>query len=581
MKKLLAAILALAMILSLCACTDNKEPNGGEPVDIEEEHENDTSNDAEPVSIPADAIHFEIPARGEKSGIDITADYSEYGRLYDAKAVSGGVIVVGVLSDTEVIIDDVALTHQLYLLDLVTKEAKPLLHDEVYGHTYDEYYESVTKKWTLLEWCANPTLNSTRNGTEKPMIAYYSNKYAEDGVMTNEENCWDVGAIWILDIDTGEETRIPAPDGSEIMGGAGFEWHGDKEIILELSTDGKDQYACCNVITGEYTISELDYDDICAFIDIDREFYKFCQFNIDGLDMSDSLRGANGTYYRVTDERFNTPEKLETFLHTNYVDEHISNYIDNWVFARDGKVYRAETGREYDVNGGYRVEATMVSDDQIRVMVYSLIQTDPDFNLCTEYGFLKEDGGWKIGWAVRNRHTIDGWENTDDLSGVPLTADEIVALIEQDAEIWSRLHTETFAISEPGVPFDETDPANYVEKVINDWTYYYYKVINPNFDTWEKWETYVGKTYTGDELEITLNDLTYTDIDGALYGQGGGGLGYYDDKNHYVWHVTDYTEDSVTVLKRYGDFLENCETIIKVEIVMVKTPDGWRISSVF
>ena len=585
MKKLLTVILVLTFAFSLFGCAPDtpdvpeKPQNNGEPVGIEGEAENTADYNLNPVGMLPEVLHFEIPARGENSPIDISVEYGLNGRLIGAEAVSGDINVVGILSDTEIILEDIWFTHQLYRLDIETKEAEPLLSEEVYGHTYDEYYDSVTKKWTWLEWCAQPTLNGSRRETEKPMIAYYSNKYAEDGVMTNEENCWDYGAIWIIDIDTGEETRIPSPDGMQISGGSGVAWFGTRDINFTTSVDGIDNYAKYNTETGEYTFAELNYDDICAFIDEDREFSKFLRFGTDGIDLSDSIEGEYGTFYRVTDERFDTPEELEEYIHSLYSEEYLFNYIYDRIIISDGKVYRRESDMEYECSGGYRFDIRMIGDDQIRVDAFMLLQGELDFSLRAGYIFMKGDDGWKIDWVDRNRLVTDGWYVVGDFSDVPMTAEEISTLLKKDLYMWARTNTWVFE-SEWSMQFDDGDSVNCIEKEVQDWTMIYYKVTDPEFDTWDKWEALVRSVYTGEKLDKMLSDYTYTDIDGALYTTGDADRGYYEDIGNYAWCVIEYTDDSVTIVKRFGDISENCETIYSEEYVFVNTPDGWRISSV-
>lgn len=581
MKKLLAIVIALTLALLLFGCTVEEKPNGIDPVDVDAEPENAVVYNLNPVGMMPEVLHFEIPARGEKAGVDISFEYNLDGRLINAKTFSGDIYVVGILSNTEIILDDIALTHQphqLYRLDLETKEAEPLLSEEVYGHTYDEYYDSVTKKWTWLDWCENPALNGTRDGTEKPLIAYYSNKYAEDGVITNEENCWEYGAIWILDLETGEETRIPSPDGSEISGGARIRWHGTKDVLFETSVDGVTHYIKYSTDTGEYLTAELSHDDICSFIDANLVFDEFINSGSEGLDKSDSIGDEYEPFYRVTDERFDTPEKLEEYIETYFHESYILNDINSRVTVQDGKVYRPESEWEHNYNKGYRFEIILIYEDQIRVNVYTELKDDPDFIQIAWYCFLKEDGKWKIGWVDRNCHARDGWSNKDDFTDIPITAEEISSLLEKDLYMWARTNSWTFAICEPGVPFDDGDPANYIEKDVGGWTYYYYKVIDPDYDTWDKWEALIGSIYADEEFDSFINNLAYTNIDGALYTIEGGGRGYYEDRGNYAWHVTDYTDDSVTVQRRFGDTSENCETIYSEWITMSKTPDGWRIS---
>lgn len=260
MKRLLVIILALALALSLCACV------GQEDTDPENDPSDLIEDDQEP-NLEMRVITFKFPQRtddyekryGERpawvENIRLEALYED-GVLIGFDNETSNLSVLGIVSENEIVVES-GFADQIYRIDLETFEATPLISEEAFGHTYDEYYESVTKKWTWLEWCENPVLNGNWNQTDRMMIAYYSNKYcSDDGVITNEENCWEYAALWILDIETGEEIRIPVPENTELIGSS-IGWLNDKTVQFNVSVD--DETDVCYIydtVSGEVSIIE-------------------------------------------------------------------------------------------------------------------------------------------------------------------------------------------------------------------------------------------------------------------------------------------------------------------------------------
>ncbi|MCD7732806.1 MAG: hypothetical protein LUH56_05135 [Oscillospiraceae bacterium] len=97
--------------------------------------------------------------------------------------------------------------------------------DEVYGFTYDEYYEALTGKWDVVVWYDVPTVNESCT-----KLAYWSNKYAEDGEMSLTPG------IWIVDLETGDESRLDLGEFSPTVGY--ISWIDDDTLMFDTYDNG-------------------------------------------------------------------------------------------------------------------------------------------------------------------------------------------------------------------------------------------------------------------------------------------------------------------------------------------------------
>ncbi|MCD7823632.1 MAG: hypothetical protein LUG86_06450 [Oscillospiraceae bacterium] len=103
--------------------------------------------------------------------------------------------------------------------DIVLMFTGLFVPDEVYGFTYDEYYEALTGKWDEVVWYDVPTVNESYT-----KLAYWSNKYAEGGEMSLNPG------IWIIDLKTGDESRLDLGDLSPTVGY--ISWIDDEILIF-------------------------------------------------------------------------------------------------------------------------------------------------------------------------------------------------------------------------------------------------------------------------------------------------------------------------------------------------------------
>lgn len=116
--------------------------------------------------------------------------------------------------------------------------------DEVYGFTYDEYYEALTGKWDAVVWYDVPTVNKSYT-----KLAYWSNKYAEDGEMSLTPG------IWIINLETGDESRLDLGELSPTVGY--ISWIDDETLMFD-TYDGE----FYKVSLADDTIETLDSKEI-------------------------------------------------------------------------------------------------------------------------------------------------------------------------------------------------------------------------------------------------------------------------------------------------------------------------------
>ncbi|MCD8107981.1 MAG: hypothetical protein LUE20_08495 [Oscillospiraceae bacterium] len=109
--------------------------------------------------------------------------------------------------------------NQIYVYNSDTGTSSPMLSDSAYGFTYEDY-ETLNGKWDMIVWFDVPTVND--NFTS---IAYWSNKYAEDGEM-----CLEPG-IWIVDLLSASEFRLDLGELSPTVGY--LSWIDNKTLMFE------------------------------------------------------------------------------------------------------------------------------------------------------------------------------------------------------------------------------------------------------------------------------------------------------------------------------------------------------------
>ena len=114
--------------------------------------------------------------------------------------------------------------NQMYLYDVITNIATPLLSDSAYGFDYNDY-EAIAGKYETIVWFDTPTVN---NSFEK--IAYWSNKYVKEGNVSYSPG------VWIVNLADGIEYRLDL--GNLVPTVDSLSWL-DDETLLFTCDDGK------------------------------------------------------------------------------------------------------------------------------------------------------------------------------------------------------------------------------------------------------------------------------------------------------------------------------------------------------
>ena len=125
-----------------------------------------------------------------------------------------------------------------------------------------------------------------------------------------------------------------------------------EEELLEMYTDAADIYADIKMLTFD--------------IDTDRTIVK------DG-----------NTYYRIHDERFESMDDFQHYLHYFFTEDFIQNELidDNrFIEGKDGYLYVADAGRGADIfYAGYDMGEAVASEDEITFDVTAYYTTDEPY----------------------------------------------------------------------------------------------------------------------------------------------------------------------------------------------------------
>ncbi len=499
-------------------------------------------------------------------------------------------ITLGELNGEEVIDYDPE-GEQIYRVNTSTGEMTPLVGETAFDRSRREYVDAMTGEMTELRWCANPVLNGSEDAVGTPIIAYYSNKYYD----ADKQSCADSGAIWLIDINSGTETRLDPPEGYTVNGGFIPVWDANTVAFSVSNQNGEEYYASYDVDTENTFVADISESELAQLIGEDLEFWKFRAFGGfesspgDVITLEDEY-GEKKEYAPVSDARFNTPEGLSAYLGKIYYDENYINSLGGRFVEHDGRIYHELGLKEYPFSKDFSVKLKKVVDgwdyDQAtqeenneygqykNIMLVASVsdKEDADFVAKMYYSFVRTSDGWKILWSDGNMSVADGWKNTDFPEVIGISEKQTSELLKKEAFIFENTYLGCFRYSEPGVPFDMS---NGIEK--DGWMYY--KITDPDFDTWDEWEALVREVYTGEAAEELLNAGYYIDVDGALYGSDSG-VGFYYDRTNYCWHITDVADDWIELVKSYGGGGEN-EYVINRDIYgIVHTENGWRIESI-
>ena len=139
----------------------------------------------------------------------------------------------------------------IYLVDVDTLESSPALSETAYGFTCDDY-APLNGKYESIKWCDFTTVSP-----DGRYIAYVSNKYVENGEPALHD------AVWLYNVETGEELRIDPPDG-EYVDGSFREWSEDGGLCISFGTfhNGEDGFYNAryiyNIDSGILTRTDID-----------------------------------------------------------------------------------------------------------------------------------------------------------------------------------------------------------------------------------------------------------------------------------------------------------------------------------
>lgn len=109
--------------------------------------------------------------------------------------------------------------NQLFVFDAATNSVTPILSDKAYGFGCDEY-ETLAGKYDTIFWLLVPAVNNKGD-----RIVYWSNKYADNGIMSLNPG------IWIVDLQAGSEYRLNLGELVPTVGHVN--WIDDETIMFE------------------------------------------------------------------------------------------------------------------------------------------------------------------------------------------------------------------------------------------------------------------------------------------------------------------------------------------------------------
>ncbi len=589
MKKFLLIALCAAMIFASACAEKTPEPaeNG-----VESPPEAATAEKAMP-SYTSETVSADLGG----AAADLTLYRDVYGEIYHA-ASKNNVIK---LSDSELIVssDDPEIQGmtQLYLVDLGDMSVRPLLPEELSGHTAAEFSASITAKYTVLSWCENCVLNGERGRVERPVLAYYSNKYCDGDLISNSSNCDELGAIWLFDLSSSEETRVAPPDGYNVNAN-GFKWLNDSTLLFTaFDPEGAEFYFIYDINTSATEMLMLDDNSLTELLRREADFYNLTHYS-GNLDPDELLiHETEGVFTQLKNDPFNGD--FAAFLAEEdeiYTEDFRENAVES-----DGKIYVSPLGGSLEAE--YRLEGAAIrncSPEEGRIDVIARFAPNQGDKLTLHtrlvcwYTVMNTTDGWRIAYADRNMvpyfDYFSGDIQTPQLLCVDdepfgafdekpdISTDDIINLL-MNRRFIIQSEGSSFNVGAPGVEFNLSDPANYVERMSPDGNVYpFYAVSDPVFADAESWYGLIDATFGGELAGKYREFEYYADIDGKLYTTdfaGGNGV----VRQNAVWQVTAASADSFTVRLLTGGYGECDTSFYAQEVVFKKSGGGWRIEA--
>ena len=142
----------------------------------------------------------------------------------------------------------------------------------------------------------------------------------------------------------------------------------------------------------------LTDETITELIDSDLQITKFLYCEPPTCDYSDAAELNGITYYRITDEKFDTQSEWENFILSAYCGGLAETALSSdTVVCIDGKTYSDGGSRGYDLSDNYTYETVSSSSDAASVVMHNP-SADPDdsYSKETEYSLRLTADGWRI-----------------------------------------------------------------------------------------------------------------------------------------------------------------------------------------
>ena len=143
---------------------------------------------------------------------------------------------------------------------------------------------------------------------------------------------------------------------------------------------------------------KLTDETITSLIDADLSISKFLYTGPPTSDYDDTADYNGTTYYRITDERYDTWSEWESYVLSAYCGELAEIALSsNTIVNIDGNSYSNGGGRGYDLSDNYTYEITSSDDDSATVLMRNPARDpDDDYAKETTYTFKLTDSGWRI-----------------------------------------------------------------------------------------------------------------------------------------------------------------------------------------
>ena len=145
-------------------------------------------------------------------------------------------------------------------------------------------------------------------------------------------------------------------------------------------------------------IAKLTDETITALIDIDLQIMKYLYTEPPFCDYQDSVEVDGITYYRVTDDNYDTWDEWEEYIRSAYCGELADKIlmVDTLVNI-NGVTYDNGGSKGYALSDRYSYEILSSSDDTSTILMSNpAIDPDDDYVKVTTYTFKLTNDGWRI-----------------------------------------------------------------------------------------------------------------------------------------------------------------------------------------